>query len=155
MAKTADPTNPTKLTLEDYVTIFYLDLLRTFLLAKDSFNKQDWPTLQDLLDPDVILNKVDDPVGNQSVVGKTDVMNYLVTEVAVDQPRFTPTTINVNRRTGIVSGTAMWLDHDTDQNGEIHTTNRPITYSFSFTLRKPNPNARRKWLIVNLYGSPD
>lgn len=152
MANTA---GPTQLTLHDFAIIFYLDLLHTFLLAKDAFNNQDWPTLKGFLDPDVILNKVDDPVGNQSVVGIDDVMKYLTTKVAVDKPRFTPTTTDVNERKGIVSGKAMWLDHDTDQSGQVHTTNRPITYSFGFALRKPDSNTPRKWFIINLYGSPD
>jgi hypothetical protein len=144
-----------QLTIQSYVNIFYLDLYQTFLKAKDLFNQRDWDDLRKLLDPDVILNKVDDPVGNQSVVGIDDVMNYLKNDVAKDKPQFTPQNpINVNSRTGVVSGTAMWLDHDTIS-GVVHTTNRPITYSFIFTLRRPSAGAPRQWFISNLYASPD
>jgi len=132
------------------------DLLQTFNAAKDAFNNRQWTELEKLLDPDVILNRVDDSAGSKSLLGKADVSTYLETDVAADKPQFTPTgTPKVNLRTGTVSGIAMWLDHDEDQYGNIVTTNRPISYSFSFTLRRPSAGSPRKWYLSNVYGSPD
>lgn len=135
----------------ELLILLYATLAKTFLQAVDAFNNRDWKKLESLLDDNVILNRIDDPSGADSIIGKAEVSKYLENEVAKDKPKFTPKDgWTPDGRTGTVKGVAVWLDHDTDQNGNVVTTKRDITFSFIFTLHKPTG-----WLIVNLYGSPE
>jgi hypothetical protein len=124
-------------------------LLQRFVLAVAAFNaassgQQDWTALANLLDDNVILNTLDPPT---MIISKAAVIDYLQHDIAADEPRFTPLSpINVDATSGRVWGRARWLDHD---NGT--TTDREITYSFTFVLHN-NDNA---WYIVNMWGSPD
>jgi len=137
----------------DLVILLYPTLLKTFKAAVAAFNGQKWKQLEDFLDDNVILNRIDDTTGTDSLIGKVDVSNYLENDVAGDTPQFNPIDpIEVNGRTGTVSGTAMWEDNDTDPvTGKVTHTSRKISYIFVFSLHK----SQGKWLIVNLYGSPD
>ena len=129
----------------------YENLLHTFLVAVNFFNAQQFADNQlgSLLDQNVVLRKVKDqgtdPDGSQPVTGKPTVLQYLSTKVANDKPNFAPIApIHVNGINGLVTGSALWTDHD-----QGNTTVGPITYSMTFVKVGGN------WLLRRMYASPD
>lgn len=133
-------------TFLELATTLYPTLLQTFNTAVNAFNAQDWATLEPLLHENVVLHRIHDAPGSYTYVGKDAVKQYLETQVALDKPQFTPVPpIDVNGLSGVIRGSATWLDHD---NGV--PTNFRISYQFIFA----HDNAHG-WRILSMYGSPD
>jgi len=110
--------------------------------AIGAFNSRDYEKLVTLLDPDVILKRVDDP---GSVVGIGNVMAYLsgrqrklhprLSEIRKEEPR---------EQDGQISGTAKYHDSETDEDG--------TEVRFTFTFEKSEPDG--DWLLVNAFAAP-
>jgi hypothetical protein len=121
------------------------NLLETFVGATIAFNSQDLRTYEGLLDDDVVINHIHDPLGIDAIRGIADVKNYLNSKLATDKPQFIPLQpISVDIRSGIVSGSATWDDVHRGVRSLIQ-----VDYRFIFKL---DPD--RGWRIFNLSASP-
>jgi hypothetical protein len=128
----------------DIVLALQSSLSDVFFQAVRAFNNQDLPDLAELLDDNVVLNKIDHPF--DPVHPKSKVLNYLETKVMRDKPQFAPFgPITINTATQQISGQAIWEDFDS----EVRTS-RPISYQFGFTL-----HSDQKWYLNYLYGTSD
>jgi hypothetical protein len=117
----------------------YGTLLKAFLDAADALCRGDKGAVQNLLNDDVVVNKIHDQVG--TVRNKNDVYNYLSDKIDKEKPQLTPiSTISVDPRTGTVSGLAKWEE----SGGKVSEL---IDYSFAFTLTKNG------WRIRNMHAS--
>lgn len=120
----------------------YTTLLEAFFKAVDALNDRDIARVQGLLHNDVVLNKIHDQTG--SVRGKSDVVTFLDGKMKNHRPELKPISpVSVDSRTGVVSGVAMWEDHEPE--GDL---NELVDYSFAFTKGSSG------WLINNMYASP-
>lgn len=117
-------------------------LLEAFFNAVDALNHQEIAKVEGLLHNDVVLNKIHDQTG--CVRGKVDVAKFLGGKMKDHRPELKPISpVSVDSRTGIVSGVAMWEDHEPE--GDLKEL---VDYSFAFTL---GPGG---WLISNMSASP-
>jgi Domain of unknown function (DUF4440) len=120
----------------------YVALLEAFFKAVDALNSQDMGKVQELLHEDVVLNKIHDQTG--TLRGKDKVVEFLDTKIKEHRPQLKPISpVSVDSRTGVVSGVAMWEDHEPE--GDIKEL---ADYSFAFILGADG------WRIHNMYASP-
>jgi hypothetical protein len=116
------------------------DLLDTFRTAVGLFNSRHWTDLAPLLDQNVTMKRIDDPVLYHE--GKTDVMNYFTTTGNSDEAVFVPVQTNseIVGKLGLVWGAADWKSTPT-------SPTQKIAYMFAFR------NENGFWLAVNLWGA--
>ncbi len=115
-------------------------LMAAFQAAVQLFNTQNWATLEPLLDDNVTMKRIDDPVQHHE--GKAAVMGYFFTNGKKDRATFTPTTQNsqIVGSIGLVWGSADWT---TTRGGQTV----PIAYAYAFR------NVGGNWLALNLWGA--
>jgi hypothetical protein len=120
------------------------NLEQTFYDAIGAFNRGKYEEeLAPLLDPDIILKRVDDP---GSVVGIGNVMAYLKFRQGKLNPQLDVTKPMLRQSSptlGQVSGEAVYHD----QNGDDG-----IPVRFTFTFARGNENDA--WLLVNGFAAP-
>lgn len=116
--------------------------------ACEAFGRLDWGSLENMLDNDVVMKRIDDPQRFHS--GKRDVMHYFRTRGQNDKARleYDPNNPNTNwvivngrRPIGVVSGTGRFFD--------TSKATQPRTIAFSFAFRKDG----HSWLAINLWGA--
>lgn len=116
------------------------DLLRAFCQALDAFNEGHIGAIPDLLDEDVVLNRI--AHRDAAVQGKNNVLEFLDHHIKMNQPKLLTASPTVSdSRSGIVSGDAIWL-HDKKA--------APQTVSYSFRLSSRDG----KWRIANMLATP-
>jgi hypothetical protein len=125
----------------------YQDLLQTFSDAVEAFNQipPDLKQLAALFDDDVTLKKIGTPPYTYD--GRTDVLNYLNTDVTRDQPNFEPIhplEVFFHGNKAQIGGYANWTDHEQGQEKKSK-----ILYNFMFIRR------RNRWLVLSLWAAPD
>lgn len=123
-----------------FPALHYESLLGAFTKAVEAFNNQDVKTLERLLHPNAVLNRIHHRKDTAGARGWDDVTKYLADKLKADKTQFTPVApISVSVRTGTVSGVGLWED-------PIGTAPEKITYSFIFTQDvKTN-----EWSLLNM-----
>lgn len=121
------------------------DLKEAFHEALERFNGTEYLELRRLLDPDVILKRVDDP---GSVVGIGNVMEYLLgrqkdlePSLKLDEEDWKGVTYHPS---GQVSGIGRYRDSKNDKDGTL------VRFTFWFT-RKTD---QEPWLLINAFAAP-
>lgn len=115
-------------------------LQQTFKDAYQYFNNQDWTKLEPLLDDNVTMKQIDDPVLYHQK--KTDVMNYFRGTGSKDKANFTPTSSDYRTvgNMGLVQGSADWKGT---------STKKAVSIAYAFAFK----NVNGSWLAVNLWGA--
>jgi hypothetical protein len=109
------------------------------------FNSANYDDLLPMLDPDVILKRVDDA---PSVVGVGNVMAYLKGRQAELKPKLDSpkdiTYVGGNGTNGQVSGLAQYHDSEKDKIG--------VAVRFTFTFNRGSDS--EDWLLINAFAAP-
>lgn len=120
--------------------VHYHSLLETFTKTVDAFNKQDFKTLERLVHPHAVLNRIHHRKDVDSLRGRGDVIKHLNKKLKADKTQFTPIApISVSIRTGTVSGIGEWEDPQ-------GTEPEKISYSFIFT----QDSETKEWSLLNM-----
>lgn len=121
------------------------DLEKAFAHACGLFNNTQYDQLLPLLDPDIIMKRVDDP---GSIVGVGNVIAYLRGRQAQLQPQFSNVHVEAirgaNGTNGQISGTARYQDEK----------KIPLTIPVRFTFTFARSSTDEDWLLINAFAAP-
>lgn len=122
-------------------------LKEAFREAYTIFNGASYDDLLPMLDPDIILKRVDDA---PSVVGVGNVMAYLKGRQVALKPKLDSfkekdlTYVGEDGTNGQVSGLAQYHDSEKDKNGVA------VRFTFTFTRSSETED----WLLINAFAAP-